>query len=150
MSDLELREARRRLAADPTDAELLARVAVLERRAGGPLAFSPEQARPDHHPDLVRIAELDEPLDYAFHYLTAWCHTPTGRVLWGEDSGCSCPSPWENDHVRFNGETFDTSLTELTPASLPTFEARADGFPAAIGERREFVDKVKAIWRGAK
>lgn len=148
MSDAALREARRQLAAYPSDFELRARVRAMERRAGEPLAFSADRARPDHHPDLVQVDSLDQPdLSYEFHLLGAWMHQPTGRVLWGEDSGCSCPSPWENEHVQFDGETLDTSLTELTPMSLAAFETQVEGFPAPIDERRGFIDKVKAAWR---
>lgn len=145
--DRELQAARRAATADPADVALAERVRDLERRSGLVVTFDAERHAPNHHPDLVEIAELDEPIDYAFHYLTAWFHKPTGRVFYGEDSGCSCPSPWENDHFRFDGVIVDTSLTELTEASRSAFEARAEGFPLSIDMRVAFADRVKAVWR---
>ncbi len=146
--DTDLQQARRLAAACPGDFELRARVRALERRSGARMTFSPERERPDHHPDLEQFDSLDEAgLSYEFHLLAAWLHKPTGRVFWGEDSGCSCPSPWENDGLQFNGETFDTTLTEITPASFADFKARVEGFPAPIDERIGFADKVEAVWR---
>lgn len=48
---------------------------------------------------LTQVAEIDlsEP-DYSFDLLGIWKDANGGYYL-GTDSGCSCPSPWEN-HTR--------------------------------------------------
>jgi len=44
------------------------------------------------------VGSISDPdADYSFHLLCVWQETGgEGRLLWGEDSGCSCPSPFEN------------------------------------------------------
>lgn len=57
---------------------------------------SPDVYHQPEHFGLTPIDTLDldnEP--YQFHYLCVWKHED-GRVFWAEDSGCSCPSPFEN------------------------------------------------------
>lgn len=43
--------------------------------------------------ELLEIG--DENLDYEFDILAFW-KTPDGRVFSASDSGCSCPTPFEN------------------------------------------------------
>jgi hypothetical protein len=46
---------------------------------------------------LELLDTLDEPgMGYSFHMLCAWRETATGDLLWAEDSGCSCPAPFES------------------------------------------------------
>jgi hypothetical protein len=47
--------------------------------------------------DLEPLTELElyEP-NYSFDTVAVWRHTPTGDLYWAYDSGCSCPSPFEN------------------------------------------------------
>ena len=54
--------------------------------------------------------ELDEP-NYSFDILMVWKHE-SGKFYWATDSGCSCPSPFEE-------YTYLESLEELTSANLP-------------------------------
>lgn len=51
---------------------------------------------PEKH-DLEPFAELElsEP-DYSFDILMVWRHITTGELYWMNDSGCSCPSPFED------------------------------------------------------
>ena len=57
---------------------------------------------------LEQVGGLDEPdLSYEFHVLGVWRYKPTGDLYWTTDSGCSCPSPFEDDY--FYGPE-DTSL----------------------------------------
>lgn len=43
--------------------------------------------------EIVEVTE-DPWADYSFHYVILWKHLKTGKLYWGEDSGCSCPSPF--------------------------------------------------------
>lgn len=48
--------------------------------------------------DLSIVDELDErDLSYEFNMFVVWKHTD-GRLFYGIDSGCSCPSPFEDYH----------------------------------------------------
>lgn len=45
---------------------------------------------------LTQIGLLDDPnACWSFNYLAVWQHED-GRVFWAQDSGCSCPSPFED------------------------------------------------------
>lgn len=130
------RDAMARLAADT------ARFQAAEIREPGRVMLSNE------HPDLVVLADLDEEgLSYEFHTMRLWRHAPSGRVFWDEDSGCSCPSPWEDDWFQFDGITLDTSLSELTAASLAAFEREVEGFPADQGDRSDFANVARQAMR---
>ena len=139
--DTSLRAAARHAAMHPDCAEAQAALVCERRRAG--LDFSLERSPPSDHTDLEQLDCLSEPLDYAFNLLCAWRHRPTGRIFFGRDSGCSCPSPWENDWFQFDGERIDTSLTEVTRSSMHALTSAVDGFPASYKERMDFAHKVR-------
>ncbi len=46
---------------------------------------------------LKQVVEvnLSEP-DYSFDLLVVWKHEESGKLYWAQDSGCSCPSPFED------------------------------------------------------
>lgn len=46
---------------------------------------------------------------YQFDYLAVWREKETGRLFYAEDSGCSCPSPFEGI----------SSIADLTPVGSP-------------------------------
>lgn len=43
-----------------------------------------------------KIAEEDFGGSYEFDMLVVWRNRETGTVVYAEDSGCSCPSPFES------------------------------------------------------
>lgn len=97
-------------------------------------------SNPYYNPEkigLVTIAQLDlrEP-DYSFDMVVVWRHTETGQLYWAHDSGCSCPSPFED---------YD-SLSDLTPLSSESYDELkrfvADSYQA--GERASFLRTVRA------
>lgn len=68
---------------------------------------------------LTLLDEIDDPQAcYSFDILAVWQHED-GRLFWASDSGCSCPSPFEDF----------TSLDDLTPITQDTW----DDFAAAVG-----------------
>ncbi len=55
---------------------------------------------------LTTIGEVDfSSGDYCFDYTVVWQRQEDGAFLFGDDAGCSCPSPFE-----------DTGLNDLTVA----------------------------------
>lgn len=55
---------------------------------------------------VVAVIELeDEP--YSFDTLVVWEEISTGRHWWARDSGCSCPTPFENYHSVLELNAFD-------------------------------------------
>lgn len=60
----------------------------------------------------LRIVETHEApdLSYEFDMVVLWEDIKTRKRYWARDSGCSCPSPFEN--VRSVSELNDWSLTK--------------------------------------
>lgn len=58
--------------------------------------------------DLELLHETDTGDGYDFDKTVVWRHTKTGKLYVGQDSGCSCPSPFENF-------TSLSSLEEVNP-----------------------------------
>lgn len=54
---------------------------------------------PYYHPEkcgLVILNTLEANLSYEFDIFVLWKDIETGRVYFGHDSGCSCPTPFED------------------------------------------------------
>lgn len=65
------------------------------------------------------LAEIYDPnACYSFDTFWIFKHDESGRIFYGSDSGCSCPSPFENEH--FNSPD-DTSFQEVTKINFETF-----------------------------
>jgi hypothetical protein len=91
---------------------------------------------------LTQIAELDEKdLSYEFCMIRAWLHGDTGRVFWKQDSGCSCPSPFEDDN--FNTPD-DNTLNEVKRETWVNLETEVKAFKADQQDKTKFLDAIKA------
>lgn len=93
-------------------------------------------SKPENY-DLEIIGELDEDdLSYEFHMLVVWKHKD-GRLFYATDSGCSCPSPFEDVH----------SLADLTPItkgeSFRSFARDVESFPVSRSEHADLRQKVE-------
>jgi hypothetical protein len=101
--------------------------------------YSPEKY------NLVIVGTLDEEnLSYEFNMLCVWHHTPTGRVYYGQDSGCSCPSPFEG-YYSTNGDPGATGLDQVTDETWIAFKSAVDDFPADAADKVELLAKVNAL-----
>lgn len=70
---------------------------------------------------LIIVGELNDPdACYSFDDLVVWQHVESGVVYYAVDSGCSCPSPFEDF----------TSLDTLTQVTAETW----DSFEKAVKE----------------
>jgi hypothetical protein len=45
---------------------------------------------------LEKFAMVSQPMSYAFDMFGVWRDPETDKLYYGHDSGCSCPSPFEN------------------------------------------------------
>lgn len=102
--------------------------------------YSPEQY------GLVQIYCMDDPqASYSFDYLVAWKHTATNMVYWAQDSGCSCPSPFEDYHSL-------SDLNNIHDGSWDAFEQAVMNHCATLGDKEEMIRRVKeelydlAVW----
>jgi hypothetical protein len=77
--------------------------------------------------ELVADIELDNE-SYQFNLVVVWRDIKTGALYMGRDSGCSCPSPFEDVHGLEDLERLDFTALETDVKSylpLPAEERRA-------------------------
>lgn len=99
-----------------------------------------------HQPEkfgLEPFCSLDEPgMSYSFNMFQVWRHTETNELYWAQDSGCSCPSPFQD----FTSLEHATKLDKL---DLPNFVAAVNEFaePFLLGEKQILIAKVaQHLW----
>lgn len=76
------------------------------------------------HPEnygLQIFKVLEENLSYEFNMLVVW-KNEKGEFFWAQDSGCSCPSPFEN----YNSVS---DLYKIDPNNLEPFQQAVEIFP---------------------
>lgn len=91
--------------------------------------YNPEQY------GLEKIAEIDGDGGYEFDLLVVWKQPATGKWFWAQDSGCSCPSPFDGYGIN--------DLTELV---LPDFKevcSKRDDLSDAMELYRKVEEKIK-------
>jgi hypothetical protein len=90
--------------------------------------------------DLVPLGQIDmhEP-NYDFDIVAVWRHAPTGELYWARDSGCSCPSPFE-DYTSLD------KLTKLSPEGYEEFKRETESCYQP-GERATLLRKVRDALR---
>ena len=91
--------------------------------------------------DLEKVGEIDmyEP-NYDFDIIAVWRHIETNEVYWARDSGCSCPSPFEDYHSL-------DDLTKLVSANFDEFEREVKTCYRP-DDARDLLRKVRKIMRG--
>jgi len=121
---------------------------ILDRTLGG-WWDSGLEAEMNQHLDFIADIDLSEP-DYSFDLLRIYVRRHDGMILWATDSGCSCPSPFEEVAVRDLKEA-----TLATPVDTFIRESgwTADGY-STVPEadlRKDIGDALReAAKRGAR
>jgi hypothetical protein len=86
---------------------------------------------------LTTIAQLDDDLaNYSFDMVVAWKHSD-GSIYWGQDSGCSCPSPFE----EFTGLEM---LSRAAPDLLDLQQAVENHHTHSAEDARRFMEAVRS------
>lgn len=65
---------------------------------------------------IVDVIELTDE-QYQFDTLVIWRELETEKLYWARDSGCSCPTPFENYH----------GIEDLTPFNIDSVRAEILG-----------------------
>lgn len=82
--------------------------------------YNPEQL------GLEILGTLDEPnLSYEYNTFLVVRHPESGRVFWAQNSGCSCPTPFEDFYFRGPD---NTDMDEATVLGFFRFEAEVMSF----------------------
>lgn len=76
---------------------------------------------------------------YEFDVLVVFRNTKTNRLWYCKDSGCSCPTPF--DDFYFESDE-NNNLEEINSQSLNSFLVEANGFGAPLDDRRELIELV--------
>ena len=92
--------------------------------------------------ELEIVDSLQEDLSYAFNILLVLRHKKTNRIYYVSDSGCSCPTPFED--YKFNSPE-DHNLNEIFEHELQSFENVVNDFPASMDERQDMISMVKDL-----
>ena len=89
---------------------------------------------------LETVYEIEEPnLSYEFNTFVLWRETSTGVLYWAQDSGCSCPTPFE-------GYTRLASLNQLAnTVQWVSFERALKEFPGKPEDKQRMRDKASKI-----
>ena len=91
---------------------------------------SPEDA------NLEIVGYLEEDMDWEFHILAVWKDKESGKLFWGEDTGCSCSIAFEDDHFNDADDTsLYSDLLELGTAILD--------FPCPTEEKEMLIKWIK-------
>lgn len=110
---------------------------------GENIYYSPEKY------NLTQVGMLTDPnADWSFYDLVVWQQKKTHKLYWASDSGCSCPSPFENFLSI-------TDLTELTTDNWSEFvqavKDHAVAWDDSSGEfqcdKNELLAKTNALLR---
>lgn len=111
--------------------------------------FTDPYSSPERH-DLTLVGTVHRYCEaYEFDMVAVWVHDD-GRIFWGQDSGCSCPSPFEGcelkdlDQVESWAE-LDAALKDCAPSA----EWRSANDAYAV-ECAEIVLRVREMTRGTK
>jgi hypothetical protein len=89
---------------------------------------------------LETIGEVDwDDESYSFNMTAVWCDKETGQLYWADDSGCSCPSPFEdyNDRDKLTAGT----AGELDAHLKGNLESAASG--DAAGQVADLMLRIK-------
>lgn len=101
---------------------------------------------PYYYPEelgLKIVGELDEQdMSYEFNMLIVW-KDENNNLYYAKDSGCSCPTPFEDYVYEKGGEVPMTPIT-LGP-SLQSFETDVKNFADKSGDKNELINKVKEL-----
>lgn len=82
---------------------------ILDYGVGGWGAYEHQDEISKYLSERIDI-DLAEPY-YSFDYVSFWVRKDTGQILYSTDSGCSCPTPYE--------ETKVSELKEISFSGIP-------------------------------
>lgn len=106
------------------------------------------QTRIAEHLELIADIDLADP-DYSFDLLRIYLRKADGMLLWATDSGCSCPSPFEDTKVSDLRESTAVTLLDTFMGEWEE-EVHYGGHPAAVIRRAIAAAVRDAVTRGAR
>ena len=100
------------------------------------------EANPYYSPEkcgLEQMYSLHGEEDYSFDMAVIWRDSDSGKYYFAQDSGCSCPSPFEDFHSL-------DDLTELNADTLYSLKETAENlYNVDKAEARSFISSAKHL-----
>jgi hypothetical protein len=85
--------------------------------------------------NLTIIDSLDEDINWEFNIVLLWQHNETKELYWAQDSGCSCPTPFEDYNTL-------EDLNCLHKGNWNAFEQDVRGMNVSKGEKQQMLRKA--------
>lgn len=95
---------------------------------------------------LEIIGEIDSDDGYGFNKVVAWKHKQTGRIYYQTDSGCSCPSPFE-DHSFTDPDAHTLIEIPSRRNGMKDFETSVESFSVPMEDKARLIAKVREARR---
>lgn len=90
---------------------------------------------------LAQVGCLEESgLSYEYNTFLVVEEIQSKKMYWVTDSGCSCPTPFENYHFT---SVEDNDLNVLNKETFEAFIREVKTFPVSTDERQSLIRKVK-------
>ncbi|WDM16722.1 hypothetical protein J3S85_37795 [Streptomyces lavenduligriseus] len=102
-----------------------------------------------HHPEkhgLTVVGEVDTAGGYEFNMLVVWVRDEDSAMFWSTDSGCSCPSPFE-DVEGVDGLTPVTDVSQFSSEARKWFRDQS----YVYGDGRDALERlIRKVQRRAR
>lgn len=104
--------------------------------------------------NFEQVDQLDEPdMSYEFNTFLVIRHLPSDRILYGQSSGCSCPTPFEEYSIEVDGDQLIShDMNEVARSNFADFERDVNAFcseeysgKVAVEEKRDLIQKVREL-----
>lgn len=92
--------------------------------------------------DLTVVAEIDNGESYEFDKVVVWKHKD-GTLYWQEDSGCSCPTPFEDYSDLASLNRVAPDLHDVENAVRSRLKQGYGG--CSLGDVEKFMSDVRAV-----
>lgn len=101
--------------------------------------YSPEKC------GLKVIDSIEGGLSYEFDMVVVWQDLKSKKYYWGSDSGCSCPTPFEDVHRM-------SDLATLNVTHFKTFEDAVHGiyYGCSSADKSKFISKWRTKLKSKK
>jgi hypothetical protein len=86
------------------------------------------------------VDSIDDADAYEFHTLQVVQCKNTGRLFYGIDSGCSCPTPFEDF-------TSEADYTPITPESYDAFARDVETWHVGRDAKDKLLSKIQGLLR---
>ncbi len=101
-----------------------------------------------YHPekfDLEIVDMIEDEPDYDFDMFVVW-KDKEGNLYYAEDSGCSCPSPFENINSVEQLDRIDENHFDVFEEAVNDFNREYDKHARPTAdERHQLIEKVKNL-----